>query len=51
MPVVSCPGLQPCAFPTEVISEAWENRANLPALLWQHLPSLLETVNIAAAPP
>ncbi len=37
------------AFPAEVLSEAWKNRANLPALLWQHLPSLIETLNIAAA--
>ena len=37
------------AFPSEVLSEAWTNRANLPALLWQHLPSLIETLNIAAA--
>lgn len=37
------------AFPAEVLSEAWQNRANLPALLWQYLPSLIETINIAAA--
>lgn len=36
------------AFPSEVISEAWEKRANLPALFWQHVPSLIETINIAA---
>ena len=37
------------AFPAEVLSEAWKNRANLPGLLWEHLPSLIETLNIAAA--
>ncbi|WP_022705436.1 phosphonate ABC transporter, permease protein PhnE [Pseudorhodobacter ferrugineus] len=36
------------AFPSEVVSEAWRNRANLPGYAWQFLPSLLETVNIAA---
>lgn len=36
-------------FPREVLSEAWANRANLPALFLQYLPSLLETINIAAA--
>lgn len=35
-------------FPSEVISEAWADRANLPGLLWEFLPSLIETVNIAA---
>jgi phosphonate transport system permease protein len=35
-------------FPAEVLSEAWTNRANLPGLFWQYLPSLLETINIAA---
>lgn len=37
------------AFPAEVLSEAWTNRANLPGLFLQFLPSLLETINIAAA--
>lgn len=36
------------AFPAEVLSEAWEKRANLPGLMWAHLPSLIETINIAA---
>ena len=36
-------------FPAEVLSEAWTNRANLPSLLLQYLPSLLETLNIAGA--
>lgn len=34
-------------FPFEVLSEAWAKRANLPALMWSYLPSLVETVNIA----
>lgn len=36
------------AFPTEVISEAWEKRANLPGIFVAHIPSLIETLNIAA---
>ncbi|TBN42019.1 phosphonate ABC transporter, permease protein PhnE [Paracoccus subflavus] len=36
------------SFPSEVISEAWENRAEVPALIAEHVPSLVETVNIAA---
>jgi len=35
-------------FATEVLSEAWANRANLPGLFLKFLPSLVETVNIAA---
>jgi phosphonate transport system permease protein len=35
-------------FPVEVFSEAWEKRANLPALFWDHVPALIETLNIAA---
>jgi phosphonate transport system permease protein len=35
-------------FPGEVLSEAWANRANLPGLLLEYTPSLIETVNIAA---
>lgn len=35
-------------FPSEVLSEAWTNRANLPGLFWDHVPALIETVNIAA---
>lgn len=35
-------------FPTEVVSEAWTNRANLPGLMLEHLPALVETLNIAA---
>ena len=37
------------AFPSEVIAEAIEKAANLPGLLVKYFPSLLETVNIAAA--
>ncbi len=36
------------AFPSEVLAEAWEKRANLPRLIRAHIPSLVETVNIAA---
>ncbi|WP_136645856.1 phosphonate ABC transporter, permease protein PhnE [Tabrizicola sp. YIM 78059] len=35
-------------FPAEVLSEAWQKRANLPAIFWEHVPALIETVNIAA---
>lgn len=35
-------------FPGEVIAEAWRDRANLPGYLLEFLPSLIETVNIAA---
>jgi phosphonate transport system permease protein len=35
-------------FPAEVLSEAWAKRANLPGLFWEHLPALIETLNIAA---
>jgi phosphonate transport system permease protein len=36
------------AFPSEVLSEAWTNRANLPGLFVEFIPSLIETLNIAA---
>lgn len=36
------------AFPGEVLSEAWRDRANLPGLVVEHVPSLIETLNIAA---
>jgi phosphonate transport system permease protein len=36
------------AFPAEVLSEAWANRAEMPALVLRFLPSLIETINIAA---
>lgn len=35
-------------FPAGVVSEAWAKRANLPGLMWQYLPALIETINIAA---
>ncbi len=35
-------------FPAEVLSEAWEKRALLPGLFWNHIPALIETLNIAA---
>ena len=35
-------------FPADVVSEAWEKRADLPGLLWKYLPALIETLNIAA---
>jgi phosphonate transport system permease protein len=34
-------------FPAEVLSEAWEKRANLPGLMWSYVGSLIETINIA----
>lgn len=36
------------AFPSEVFAEAWEKRALIPALILDHLPALIETLNIAA---
>lgn len=43
------PGLpQVFDFPAEVLSEAWTNRANIPGLLWEFAPALIETINIAA---
>jgi len=35
-------------FPSEVLAEAREKIANLPGLMWKFLPSLIETINIAA---
>lgn len=35
-------------FPAEVLGEAWFEIGGLPALLWHYMPSLIETVNIAA---
>ncbi len=35
-------------FAGEVLSEGWTNRANLPALFLEFIPSLVETINIAA---
>ncbi|WP_158971743.1 phosphonate ABC transporter, permease protein PhnE [Chachezhania sediminis] len=36
-------------FPAEVLGEAWANAARLPGHLVDHLPALVETLNIAAA--
>ena len=36
------------AFPAEVLSEAWTDRANLPGIFLAHIPALIETLNIAA---
>ncbi|RXV60455.1 phosphonate ABC transporter, permease protein PhnE [Roseovarius sp. A46] len=36
-------------FPGEVLAEAGQKIANLPGLMWTFLPSLIETINIAAA--
>ena len=36
-------------YPADVLSEAWEKRADLPGLLVKYLPALIETINIAAA--
>jgi phosphonate transport system permease protein len=35
-------------FPSEVLAEAWEKRALLPPLFVSYVPSLIETLNIAA---
>lgn len=35
-------------FPAEVLTEAWDKRANLPELFLDHVPALIETLNIAA---
>lgn len=35
-------------FPREVLSEAWEKRAVIPGRMLDYLPSLIETINIAA---
>lgn len=35
-------------FPSEVVSEAAAKARNLPGLMWKFLPSLIETLNIAA---
>ncbi|MEL6689782.1 MAG: phosphonate ABC transporter, permease protein PhnE [Pseudomonadota bacterium] len=36
------------AYPSDVLSEAWEKRADLPALVAKYFPALIETINIAA---
>lgn len=35
-------------YPADVLSEAWEKRADLPKLLVKYVPALIETINIAA---
>lgn len=35
-------------FPAEVLSEAWTKLANLPGIFIEHIPALIETLNIAA---
>ncbi|MEL6680269.1 MAG: phosphonate ABC transporter, permease protein PhnE, partial [Pseudomonadota bacterium] len=35
-------------YPADVLFEAWEKRADLPALIVKYFPALVETVNIAA---
>ena len=35
-------------YPADVLSEAWQKRADLPRLIAKYLPALIETVNIAA---
>lgn len=35
-------------YPADVLSEAWEKRADLPKLIVKYFPALVETVNIAA---
>jgi len=35
-------------YPADVLSEAWEKRADLPVLFAKYFPALVETVNIAA---
>ncbi len=35
-------------YPADVLSEAWEKRADLPRLIAKYLPALVETINIAA---
>ena len=36
------------AFPKEVLVEVWERLDRVPGHLWHYLPSLIETINIAA---
>ncbi|WP_299951072.1 phosphonate ABC transporter, permease protein PhnE [uncultured Ruegeria sp.] len=35
-------------YPADVLSEAWEKRADMPALILRYFPALVETINIAA---
>lgn len=36
------------AYPSELVAEAWSKAGKLPGLIWHYLPSLIETLNIAA---
>ena len=36
------------AFPSEVFAEAWQKLSLLPGIFWNHIPALIETLNIAA---
>jgi len=36
-------------YPAALISEAWQKAGNVPGHMWRALPSLVETLNIAAA--
>ncbi|MEL6609942.1 MAG: phosphonate ABC transporter, permease protein PhnE [Pseudomonadota bacterium] len=35
-------------YPSDVLSEAWAQRAELPGLILKYVPALIETINIAA---
>ena len=35
-------------YPADVLSEAWEKRADIPGLVAKYFPALIETINIAA---
>ncbi|MEM9248116.1 MAG: phosphonate ABC transporter, permease protein PhnE, partial [Pseudomonadota bacterium] len=35
-------------YPADVLSEAWQKRAELPGLIAKYFPALVETINIAA---
>jgi phosphonate transport system permease protein len=35
-------------FPSEVFAEAWAKLSLLPGIFWNHIPALIETLNIAA---
>ena len=35
-------------YPADVVTEAWEKRADLPGLIADYFPALVETINIAA---
>lgn len=35
-------------YPSEIVIEAWESRGEFLAIMWQFMPALIETLNIAA---